>query len=106
MRAPTIPRFALLAVALALADDQLSAPAMAAPGKSLTVDDVRAAPAKVVTIDNVVAAPEIKVVRDWAGALCRTRIVNEGKVPVRVKEIVLFDIPHAYPLQTHLYGEG
>jgi alpha-galactosidase len=38
--------------------------------------------------------------------VCRTRLVNEGKAPVRIKEVVLFTIAHNLPPQTHLYGEG
>jgi alpha-galactosidase len=73
---------------------------------ALTLDAVKRAPAKVVTAEDTEAPPEVKVVRDWSGPLCRSRIVNEGKKPIRVKEIVLFDVPHALPPETHLYGEG
>jgi alpha-galactosidase len=33
-------------------------------------------------------------------------VVNLGKDPVRVKEVVLFRVPHALPLSTRIYGEG
>src|SRR5207244_4305032 len=33
-------------------------------------------------------------------------LINEGKGPVQVKEVVLFNVPHAFPPETHLYGEG
>ena len=82
------------------------AAADAAPAKSLTLDVVKAAPARALTVDGGIAAEEIKLDREWTGSLCRTRIVNNGKVAVGIKEIVLFDIPHTYPPQTHLFGEG
>src|SRR5262245_30310197 len=107
MRAPTYRRNALsLLFILVLIACYLPGPVSVVRAKGLIADDVRNAQARVVTIDNGIAAPEIKVVREWNGLLCRSRIVHEGKVPVRIKEIVLFDIPHGYPLVTHLYGEG
>ena len=75
---------------------------------SLSLDALRQAPASVVPADasEAEAARDVKVVRDWTGALCRSRVVNEGKTPLRIREVVLFDVPHAYSPETHLYGEG
>jgi alpha-galactosidase len=73
----------------------------------LTPEAVRRAPATVVAVDQAEQAPaEVKVVREWTGALCQSRLVNEGKKAVKIKEVILFDIPHRYPPETHLYGEG
>jgi alpha-galactosidase len=92
---------ATLAVAGAWPD-----PSLADLPKMLTIEDVKAAPYRVVTVDNINVADDIKVTREWSGSICRSRIVHNAQLPVRIKEIVLFDIPHALPLQTHLYGEG
>ena len=59
---------------------------------------VRSAPARV-------EAP-LKLTRAWSGSLCRSRLINTGKSPVQVKEIVLFDIAHHLPPETRLYGES
>jgi alpha-galactosidase len=80
--------------------------ATAAEKPTLTLDAVRRASSSVVASEDVPAPAEVKVVRDWSGPLCQARLVNEGKKPVQVKEVILFDIPHAYPAETHLYGEG
>jgi alpha-galactosidase len=95
-------RNVLLSIALLLVAGLLPA----AAEQPLTLDAVKRAPAKVVPADAAEAPPEVKVVRDWSGSVCHTRIVNEGKKPVRIKEIVLFDLPHALPVETRLYGEG
>jgi alpha-galactosidase len=80
--------------------------AASAAEPALTLEAVKRAPAKVVPAEGAETPPEVKVVRDWSGPLCRSRIVNEGKKPIRVKEIVLFDLPHVLPPEAGLYGEG
>jgi alpha-galactosidase len=82
------------------------APRAAAGEPRLTLEAVKRAPAKIVAADGATAPDAVRVVREWSGSLCRARLVNEGKVPVRVHEVVLFDVPHALPPETHLYGEG
>jgi alpha-galactosidase len=71
----------------------------------ITPEAVRNAPAAVVTADGA-AGQMVKVVREWAGPFCRARLVNDGTAAVRVKEVVLFDVPHDLPPETRLYGEG
>jgi alpha-galactosidase len=44
--------------------------------------------------------------RDWNGPTCRSRLVNTGRHPVAVKEVVLFEVNHDLPADTRLYGEG
>lgn len=70
--------------------------------RTLSPDVVQQAPAR------VVAEPSsgLKLVRTWSDGVCRARLVNEGATPARVKEVVLFDLPHDLPPQTQLYGEG
>src|SRR5262249_33420875 len=70
-------------------------------GANLTPADVRRAPAAVVPDGGAV-----RVVREWSGSVCRSKLVNDGSTPVRVKEVILFDIAHPLPSETHLYGEG
>jgi alpha-galactosidase len=41
-----------------------------------------------------------------AGDLTRAELVNEGSAPVKIKEVVLFSLPHSFPPETRLYGEG
>jgi alpha-galactosidase len=78
----------------------------AEPPAGLSLEAVRRAPATVTTTDGTAAPAEVKVVREWTGPLCRSRVVNEGQAAVRIKEVVLFDVPHALPPEAHLYGEG
>ena len=50
--------------------------------------------------------PSVDLISEWAGAVCRSRIVNRGAAPVRVKEVLLLSAPLALPATTELYGEG
>src|SRR5262249_36537172 len=52
------------------------------------------------------ADARIQVAPSWTGSFCRSTIVNRSRSPARVKEIVLFDVAHAWPDTTRLYGEG
>jgi alpha-galactosidase len=61
------------------------------------------APGRVVAIP---ASAKVRLERKWNGDLCRSRIVNEGREPALVQEVVLFDVPHGLPPATALYGEG
>ena len=63
------------------------------------------APWRVVTSDGQ-HAPGVRVERTWSGDICRSRVLNTGSRPVRLREIVLFDAPHNLPPDTPLYGEG
>src|SRR5947209_6592604 len=77
-------------------------PARAASG---LVEAIRRAPGSVVGPDGR-AAPNVRLVRSWSGEFGRSELVNEGTEPVRIKEVVLFSVPHALPPETPLYGEG
>jgi alpha-galactosidase len=48
----------------------------------------------------------VKVERRWKGAVCQSQLVNQGREPVRIKEVVLFDVKLTLPATTRLYGEG
>jgi len=56
--------------------------------------------------DPSVDATQVALDRTWEGPFCLSKITNKGERPVRVKEIVLFRLPHALPPQTEFYGEG
>ncbi len=62
-------------------------------------------PAYAVSVDGG-RVDAVEVVRTWDGPLCRAQAVNRGSSPVRLKEIVLFEIDTAFPRDTELYGEG
>src|SRR5262249_23311582 len=76
--------------------------AIAAP---LYMQSLVDAPGSVVPVDKS-ATPHVRLIRNWSGPLCRSRLVNEGRDAVRLKEVVLFDINLALPLATRLYAEG
>ncbi len=61
---------------------------------------------RVVGVDAETGAAEVRVTRTWTGPLCRSHVINEGQRPVRLKEIVLFDVALDLPAETALYGEG
>ena len=64
------------------------------------------AASRVVPIAPETAIAPLKLDRGWNGQLCMATLTNTGTAPVRVKEVVLFEIPHALPPETRLYGEG
>src|SRR5215510_9073094 len=35
---------------------------------------------------------QVELVRQWRGPLCRTRLINRGKTPALIKEVMLFDL--------------
>ncbi|MFL6467149.1 MAG: glycoside hydrolase family 36 protein [Pyrinomonadaceae bacterium] len=63
-------------------------------------------PFKIIPTDEAGPIDKLRLTREWLGSFCRSRIANTGSQSVKVKEIVLFDIPHSIPNQTRLYGEG
>src|SRR5262249_42684149 len=77
-----------------------------APPPGLTLQAVQRAPASVVLAGGGKAPASVEVVREWSGPICRARVINEGKAPVSLAEVVLCEVAHAYPAQTPFYGEG
>jgi alpha-galactosidase len=102
---PFRPRRSLTVALLLGAALPLTA-ALAAQGPTSILQTAQQSPATVVAADGSPAPAAVKVVRDWTGNLCRARLVNEGKTPVKIKEVVLLDLAHALPPETVLYGEG
>ena len=68
---------------------------------AVTSLDLRHAPGEAVS-----GARGVELVRKWNGDLCRSRIINRTKSPVRVREVVLFHIAHQLPPETALYAES
>lgn len=64
------------------------------------------APGAVVPADDSASVRQVKLIRQWNGPLCRSRLINRGREAVRVKEVLLFDLALSLPPDTRLYGEG
>lgn len=64
------------------------------------------APSAIVPVSDSPGIKQIKLTRQWNGPLCRAQLVNGGREAVRIKEVVLFDLPLSLPTATRLYGEG
>jgi alpha-galactosidase len=75
-------------------------------GRRLNLRSLMNAPYTVVPVDDTGGVEQIRLVREWTGPLCRLRLINQGRRPVRVKEVILFDIALEMPAATGLYGEG
>jgi alpha-galactosidase len=95
-----------LASPLAAALFPLTSSARRGPITRLTRQAVVAAPSRVVLEDAESATAALKLDRRWVGPICSAKLTNTGKTPVRVKEVVMFEIPHALSPETRLYGEG
>jgi alpha-galactosidase len=98
-------------LALALASPMLSAFPGIVGGqsklaKSFNRQSFISAPGAVVPVDGTTGIGQLKLIRQWSGPLCRSRLVNQGNESVRVKEVVLFDLALPLPANTRLYGEG
>ena len=72
----------------------------------LTPDSFKRAPSRVVLTDAAASSDAIRLMRIWDGGVCRSQLTNTGKQAAAIKEVVLFDVPHALPPETALYGEG
>ena len=64
------------------------------------------APSAVVPVSDSTPVSEVKLTRRWSGSFCRPQLVNHGRKPAKIKEIVLFDLDLPLPAETRLYGEG
>jgi alpha-galactosidase len=81
-----------------------SAPAF--PPGGLGRADLDGAPWRVVPVDVSQDVKGVELERHWQGASCRLELRNRGPRPVRVREVVAFDVRHSLPGETRLYGEG
>lgn len=48
----------------------------------------------------------LKIDRRWTNSICHSQITNHGREPVKLDEVVLFDLQLPFPATTKLYGEG
>ena len=72
------------------------------------MDRLKSAPGRVEDADGkVLDAQDVHLQRDWSGDLCRSTVTNTGKAPVRLGNIILFDLQgHGLDPATPIYGEG
>lgn len=74
----------------------------ARPGLS---DEIRAAVPRAVAVDPA-RSGDLVVEMRWSDDRAAPIVRNNASVPIAVREIVLFDIPHGLSPETRLYGEG
>lgn len=95
---------------LALASPLAALPNVTLTQRGMSSDlDLRSlmnARSAVVPLDDSAIVKQVKLVREWKGQLCRSRLINQGREPARVKEVVLFDLTLSLAPATGLYGEG
>lgn len=60
----------------------------------------------IVPLGDTSDATRVKVIRQWNGPICRSRLVNSGPESLKIKEVVLFDLALPLPAETRIYGEG
>jgi alpha-galactosidase len=80
--------------------------AQSAGAERFDLQTFKDASSKVVLVGDAANNKQIKLIRQWNGALCRSRLANRGREAVPVKEVILFDLTLPLPLDTRLYGEG
>jgi alpha-galactosidase len=93
---------------LALASPLVAAASSLTPSRTdrFFTSRIEDSPSRVVALDPAASVENLQVRRVWRGSLCSSQMINHGPKPVAVKEIVLFELRHSFPLDTHLYGEG
>jgi alpha-galactosidase len=80
---------------------------LAADKGRLDFDDLRGARGFVVPVDaKAPGVGDLKLERDGGPRRWAPRLVNKGKKGVRVREVVVFSLPHKLPAETQLYGES
>jgi len=52
------------------------------------------------------ATKKVHLVRQWQGPYCTFELNNRGETPVRVREVVLFELAHGLAPQSAFHGEG
>jgi alpha-galactosidase len=92
----------------------LASPVMALPymGQTqlktglLDIKTLRDSPGKVVADVDPDQLRSLKLVREWRGSICNSRLTNAGTQSATVREVVLFEIDLGLSPETRLYGEG
>ena len=72
------------------------------------VEKIQQAPWRVETINGrPVPAGQVRLERKWSGHRCQSVLVNIGREPLRLGNIILFDVTrHGLDSATPIYGEG
>ena len=70
------------------------------------VSQIRSNPASRVVAASGGEASGLRLDRSWRGEICELRLRNTGSVPVRVHEVVVFDLAHGLRGDTPVYAEG
>src|SRR5947207_6841159 len=76
------------------------------PGRQLPDPSYKDASYRVVVEGENARPDQFSLVREWNGTICRSRLINNGREPARVRRVVLFDLQLSVPPQAALYGEG
>ena len=63
----------------------------------LTPESFKHAPSRIVLAGDAAASDTIHLVRTWDGDVCRSHLTNSGGKAAAIKEVLLFDVPHALP---------
>jgi alpha-galactosidase len=74
--------------------------------KVLTLDLLAKAPGRVVPLDPAASVDKIALRREWSGGVLRSKVTNNGRTAIRIKEVVLAAVEHDLDADTRLYGEG
>src|SRR6185369_12179224 len=93
-----------LAAAGALAPRLSFAAGTAAP--PLDLSDLRGAQSLVIPSEPGASVADVRIERDGGPRRWHPRVVNRGKKPVRIREVIVFRLPHTLPAETQLYGES
>ncbi len=70
------------------------------------VSQIRSNPASRILAADGKDAVAVKLERTWRGEVCELRLRNTGTAPVRVHEVVVFDLAHGMRGDTPVYSEG
>src|SRR6185436_18306442 len=80
---------------------------LAADKTRLDFEELRGARGWVVPVDpKAPGVADVKLERDGGPRRWSPRLVNKGKKPVAIREVVLFSLPHQLSPETVLYGES
>jgi alpha-galactosidase len=86
---------------------RLSFAAGATPPGRLDFGDLRRARSWVVPVDpRAPGLRDLKIEREGGPLQWQVRLTNRGKRAVRVREVVVFSLPHRLPADTPLYGDS
>jgi alpha-galactosidase len=100
-----VVRLALLAPLAGVGGQQAASGEGRLP-RGLDLEVLKRSPGRAVPEGDPSHALDVELHREWNGPTCRPRLVNTGRHPLALREVVLFDVSHDLPPETSLYGEG